>query len=145
MFRHVDELFPVLLRTLPDDSDEVVQHALKVFAVIISSPAGKKLSSSGHYSLHGKWWFCEYSLHLSDVNIHCFVSGNFINIHCNVSDSFVNITALWQFYECSLHFKWWFCEYSLHLSDVNIHCFVSGNFVNIHCMVSDDFVNIHCT
>ena len=54
MFRHVDELFPVLLRTLPDDSDEVVQHALKVFAVIISSPAGKNLSSSGHYSLHGK-------------------------------------------------------------------------------------------
>ena len=53
MFRHVDELFPVLLRTLPDDSDEVVQHTLKVFAVIISSPAGRNLSS-GHYSLHGK-------------------------------------------------------------------------------------------
>jgi vacuole morphology and inheritance protein 14 len=54
MFRHVDELFPVLLRTLPDDSNEVVQHALKVFAVIISSPAGTKLPSSDHQSLLGK-------------------------------------------------------------------------------------------
>lgn len=54
MFRHVDELFPVLLRTLPDDSDEVVQHALRVLAVIISSPAGKKLSSPGDHSLDVK-------------------------------------------------------------------------------------------
>jgi len=55
----------------------------KVFAVIISSTAGKKLSSSGHYLLH-----------LSDVNMHCFVNGNFINIHCIVSDSFVNIHCI---------------------------------------------------
>jgi vacuole morphology and inheritance protein 14 len=54
MFRHVDELFPVLLRTLSDDSDEVVQDALKVLAQIISSPASKKLPSSGDYSLNGK-------------------------------------------------------------------------------------------
>ncbi|XP_021933263.1 protein VAC14 homolog isoform X2 [Zootermopsis nevadensis] len=52
MFRHVDELFPVLLRTLSDSSDEVVQQALEVLAEIISSPTGKKLSSSGDYSLH---------------------------------------------------------------------------------------------
>ncbi|PSN34186.1 Protein VAC14 [Blattella germanica] len=52
MFRHVDELFPVLLRTLSDSSDEVVQQDLEVLAEIISSPAGKKLSSSNDYSLH---------------------------------------------------------------------------------------------
>jgi vacuole morphology and inheritance protein 14 len=54
MFRHVDELFPVLLRTLSDSSDEVVQQALQVLAEIISSPAGNKVSSSGDCSLQGK-------------------------------------------------------------------------------------------
>jgi vacuole morphology and inheritance protein 14 len=54
VFRHVDEVFPVLLRTLSDSSDEVVQQALEVLAEIISSPAGKKFSSSGDYSLHCK-------------------------------------------------------------------------------------------
>ncbi|PNF35433.1 VAC14-like protein [Cryptotermes secundus] len=51
MFRHVDELFPVLLRTLSDSSDEVVQQDLQVLAEIISSPAGNKLASSGDSSL----------------------------------------------------------------------------------------------
>ncbi|KAJ9577283.1 hypothetical protein L9F63_006122, partial [Diploptera punctata] len=41
MFRHVQELFPVLLRTLSDTSDEVVQQDLEVLAEIISSPAGR--------------------------------------------------------------------------------------------------------
>lgn len=74
MFKHVDELFPVLLRTLSDSSDEVVQQALVVLAEIISSPAGKKLSSSGDYSLHGKLWHyklcsCDHLVKQSSVFI----------------------------------------------------------------------------
>lgn len=37
MYRHIDELFPVLMRTLSDTSDEVVQQNLVVMAEIIRS------------------------------------------------------------------------------------------------------------
>lgn len=41
MFRHTDRLFPVLLKTLSDDSDEVILKDLEVLAEIASSPAGQ--------------------------------------------------------------------------------------------------------
>ncbi|XP_020819252.1 protein VAC14 homolog isoform X2 [Phascolarctos cinereus] len=41
MFRHTDNLFPVLLRTLSDESDEVILKDLEVLAEIASSPAGQ--------------------------------------------------------------------------------------------------------
>ncbi|XP_062465270.1 protein VAC14 homolog isoform X3 [Pezoporus occidentalis] len=41
MFRHTDSLLPNLLRTLSDESDEVILKDLEVLAEIASSPAGQ--------------------------------------------------------------------------------------------------------
>ncbi|NXO77536.1 VAC14 protein, partial [Sitta europaea] len=41
MFRHTDSLFPILLRTLSDESDEVILKDLELLAEIASSPAGQ--------------------------------------------------------------------------------------------------------
>uniref|UniRef100_A0A2I3H357 Protein VAC14 homolog n=1 Tax=Nomascus leucogenys TaxID=61853 RepID=A0A2I3H357_NOMLE len=41
MFRHTDSLFPILLQTLSDESDEVILKDLEVLAEIASSPAGQ--------------------------------------------------------------------------------------------------------
>ncbi|KAM3864254.1 protein VAC14 homolog [Diretmus argenteus] len=41
MFRHTDSLFPMLLKTLCDESDEVILKDLEVLAEIASSPAGQ--------------------------------------------------------------------------------------------------------
>lgn len=41
MFRHTDSLFPILLHTLSDESDEVILKDLEVLAEIASSPAGQ--------------------------------------------------------------------------------------------------------
>ncbi|XP_026975119.1 protein VAC14 homolog isoform X4 [Sagmatias obliquidens] len=41
MFRHTDSLFPTLLQTLSDESDEVILKDLEVLAEIASSPAGQ--------------------------------------------------------------------------------------------------------
>lgn len=41
MFRHTDGLFPMLLKTLSDESDEVILKDLEVLAEIASSPAGQ--------------------------------------------------------------------------------------------------------
>lgn len=38
MFQHIEELFPLLLRSLSDRSDKVVHCNLKVLSEIISSP-----------------------------------------------------------------------------------------------------------
>ncbi|XP_010008006.1 PREDICTED: protein VAC14 homolog, partial [Nestor notabilis] len=45
MFRHTDSLLPNLLRTLSDESDEVILKDLEVLAEIASSPAGQ---TDGH-------------------------------------------------------------------------------------------------
>ncbi|XP_053305099.1 protein VAC14 homolog isoform X2 [Spea bombifrons] len=59
MFRHTDGLFPILLKTLSDESDEVILKDLEVLAEIASSPAGQTDSSSdstdlpsGLFALH---------------------------------------------------------------------------------------------
>lgn len=59
MFRHTDSLFPILLKTLSDESDEVILKDLEVLAEIASSPAGQTDSSndgselfSGQSTLH---------------------------------------------------------------------------------------------
>ncbi|XP_044290050.1 protein VAC14 homolog isoform X2 [Varanus komodoensis] len=41
MFRHTESLFPILLKTLSDESDEVILKDLEVLAEIASSPAGQ--------------------------------------------------------------------------------------------------------
>ncbi|XP_056381392.1 protein VAC14 homolog isoform X1 [Hyla sarda] len=41
MFHHTDLLFPILLKTLSDESDEVILKDLEVLAEIASSPAGQ--------------------------------------------------------------------------------------------------------
>ncbi|KAA0724456.1 Protein VAC14 -like protein [Triplophysa tibetana] len=45
MFKHTDSLFPMLLKTLSDESDEVILKDLEVLAEIASSPAGQTDSS----------------------------------------------------------------------------------------------------
>ncbi|KAK0131733.1 Protein VAC14 [Merluccius polli] len=47
MFRHTDSLFPMLLKTLSDESDEVILKDLEVLAEIASSPAGQTGDLSG--------------------------------------------------------------------------------------------------
>ncbi|KAL4630309.1 hypothetical protein GN956_G15730 [Arapaima gigas] len=46
MFRHTDSLFPMLLKTLSDESDEVILKDLEVLAEIASSPAGQTDTST---------------------------------------------------------------------------------------------------
>lgn len=46
IFRHVDELFPLLLKALSDPSDEVVLLDLEVLAEISSSHAGPSSGQS---------------------------------------------------------------------------------------------------
>ncbi|KAG8562377.1 hypothetical protein GDO81_015658 [Engystomops pustulosus] len=46
MFRHTDLLFPILLKTLSDESDEVILKDLEVLAEIASSPAGQSNSAN---------------------------------------------------------------------------------------------------
>uniref|UniRef100_A0A8C3VCD4 Protein VAC14 homolog n=1 Tax=Catharus ustulatus TaxID=91951 RepID=A0A8C3VCD4_CATUS len=47
MFRHTDSLFPILLRTLSDESDEVILKDLELLAEIASSPAGQTEEAHG--------------------------------------------------------------------------------------------------
>uniref|UniRef100_A0A8C5TDT0 Protein VAC14 homolog n=1 Tax=Malurus cyaneus samueli TaxID=2593467 RepID=A0A8C5TDT0_9PASS len=47
MFRHTDSLFPILLRTLSDESDEVILKDLELLAEIASSPAGQTEEGQG--------------------------------------------------------------------------------------------------
>ncbi|XP_076000110.1 protein VAC14 homolog [Genypterus blacodes] len=55
MFRHTDSLFPMLLKTLSDESDEVILKDLEVLAEIASSPAGQTdLNSSSESKLELK-------------------------------------------------------------------------------------------
>lgn len=51
MYRHIDDLFPVLMRTLSDTSDEVVQQNLVVMAEIIGSPYIEEKSKESEKSL----------------------------------------------------------------------------------------------
>ncbi|NXE64486.1 VAC14 protein, partial [Calcarius ornatus] len=51
MFRHTDSLFPILLRTLSDESDEVILKDLELLAEIASSPAGQ--TEEGHDPFDG--------------------------------------------------------------------------------------------
>ncbi|XP_035275120.1 protein VAC14 homolog [Anguilla anguilla] len=54
MFRHTDSLFPMLLKTLSDDSDEVILKDLEVLAEIASSPAGQTDAAGPCDSTDGK-------------------------------------------------------------------------------------------
>ena len=54
MFQYIDEIFPVLLKTLSDTSDEVVILDLEVLAEISSSKTGMKNSGKSDTSPHFK-------------------------------------------------------------------------------------------
>ncbi|XP_028310710.1 protein VAC14 homolog [Gouania willdenowi] len=54
MFRHTDSLFPMLLKTLSDESDEVILKDLEVLAEIASSPAGQTEQISPCDNVDGK-------------------------------------------------------------------------------------------
>ncbi|XP_008289379.1 protein VAC14 homolog [Stegastes partitus] len=54
MFRHTDSLFPMLLKTLSDESDEVILKDLEVLAEIASSPAGQTDQASSCDSTDNK-------------------------------------------------------------------------------------------
>lgn len=54
MFRHTDSLFPMLLKTLSDESDEVILKDLEVLAEIASSPAGQTDQTGTCDSADGK-------------------------------------------------------------------------------------------
>ncbi|KAL0968548.1 hypothetical protein UPYG_G00268270 [Umbra pygmaea] len=54
MFRHTDSLFPMLLKTLSDESDEVILKDLEVLAEIASSPAGQSDTSDSCDNLDNK-------------------------------------------------------------------------------------------
>ncbi|XP_069559099.1 protein VAC14 homolog [Brachyistius frenatus] len=54
MFRHTDSLFPMLLKTLSDESDEVILKDLEVLAEIASSPAGQTDQTSSCDSTDNK-------------------------------------------------------------------------------------------
>ncbi|KAG1939112.1 protein VAC14 [Pimephales promelas] len=54
MFKHTDSLFPMLLKTLSDESDEVILKDLEVLAEIASSPAGQTDTSGLCDSSDGK-------------------------------------------------------------------------------------------
>ncbi|XP_038663006.1 protein VAC14 homolog isoform X2 [Scyliorhinus canicula] len=51
MFRHTDSLFPMLLKTLSDESDEVILKDLEVLAEIASSPAGQTEGQDSYESI----------------------------------------------------------------------------------------------
>ncbi|TRY54537.1 hypothetical protein DNTS_033403 [Danionella cerebrum] len=54
MFKHTDSLFPMLLKTLSDESDEVILKDLEVLAEIASSPAGQTDTSGSCDNLESK-------------------------------------------------------------------------------------------
>uniref|UniRef100_A0A671N6S7 Protein VAC14 homolog n=1 Tax=Sinocyclocheilus anshuiensis TaxID=1608454 RepID=A0A671N6S7_9TELE len=65
MFKHTDSLFPMLLKTLSDESDEVILKDLEVLAEIASSPAGQTDTSG--------------SCDSSDSKTELYIPGGIIN------------------------------------------------------------------
>lgn len=75
MFDHVDEFFPVLMRTLSDTSDDVVQQDLVVLAEIISSKSMDDSTNRNKYYTK----FIVNLLRLFSTNRHLLEErGNFI-------------------------------------------------------------------
>lgn len=56
MFHHLDDLFPVLMRTLSDSSDEVVQQNLVVLAEIIGSKYPESTTGKSDSSVQNKYF-----------------------------------------------------------------------------------------
>lgn len=56
MFYHIDDLFPVLMRTLSDSSDEVVQQNLVVLAEIIGSKFSGTSFDDSHLTVQNKYF-----------------------------------------------------------------------------------------
>lgn len=66
MYNHIDDLFPVLMRTLGDNSDEVVQQNLVVIAEIISPQSTRDKDKSGttRISPVGNKYFTKFIVNL---------------------------------------------------------------------------------
>ena len=63
IFGHIDDLFPVLMRTLSDSSDEVVQQNLVVLAEIIGSKYPGTMVRDSHFSVQNKY-FAKFIINL---------------------------------------------------------------------------------
>ncbi|XP_047344516.1 protein VAC14 homolog isoform X3 [Vespa velutina] len=56
MFDHIEVLFPILMRSLSDNSDDVVQQTLVVMAEIISSKSSEAITVDYHNEVQNKYF-----------------------------------------------------------------------------------------
>ncbi|XP_076546294.1 protein VAC14 homolog isoform X1 [Osmia lignaria lignaria] len=56
MFNHIENLFPILMKSLSDNSDEVVQQTLVVMAEIISSKSPKAATTDSNAEMQNKYF-----------------------------------------------------------------------------------------
>lgn len=63
MFKHIDDLFPVLMRTLSDPYDEVVQQNLVVISEIVSSKVSESIQKDMNSETQNKY-FAKFIINL---------------------------------------------------------------------------------
>ncbi|KYN36055.1 Protein VAC14 like protein [Trachymyrmex septentrionalis] len=56
MFNHIEDLFPILMKSLSDSSDEVVQQTLVVMAEIISSKSPEAIATNPNEKMQNKYF-----------------------------------------------------------------------------------------
>lgn len=56
MFNHIEDLFPILMKSLSDTSDEVVQQTLVVMAEIISSKSPEAVTTDPDAKMQNKYF-----------------------------------------------------------------------------------------
>lgn len=56
MFNHIEDLFPILMKSLSDTSDEVVQQTLVVMAEIISSKSPEAVTTDPNAKVQNKYF-----------------------------------------------------------------------------------------
>jgi len=56
MFNHIEDLFPILMKSLSDSSDEVVQQTLVVMAEIISSKSPEAIATNPNEKIQNKYF-----------------------------------------------------------------------------------------
>lgn len=66
MFHHIENLFPILMKSLSDTSDEVVQQTLVVMAEIISSKSPEAATSEPNAKMQNKY-FSKFIINLLRV------------------------------------------------------------------------------
>ncbi|KYM84873.1 Protein VAC14 like protein [Atta colombica] len=56
MFNHIEDLFPILMKSLSDSSDEVVQQTLVVMAEVISSKSPEAIATNPNEKIQNKYF-----------------------------------------------------------------------------------------